>query len=581
MKGNKKNDKTKIEWNETAIQAFDQCKLLLKEATILNYYDPTLPLALFVDASNIAAGAVVQQKTTENWKPIGFYSEKFNKAVQNYSTFGRELAAMKMAVKYFRHILEGRQFCIFTDHNPLTHAFRSSTDTRLARETRHLQYISEFTTDVRHIAGKENFVADLFSRIEAIESTIDYEEMATQQADDEDLRKILQQTEPSLKLEKLSIHGSSKTLYCDTSTGKSRPFVPKIMRYKVMQHFHHICHSGIRSTRKIISSRFVWPKMNLDVQQFVKSCENCQLSKVQRHNFAPIAEFSTPSARFEHIHIDIVGPLRVSNGQRYILTIIDRFSRWVEAIPIADQTAETVARTLYNEWVCRYGTLEVISTDQGKNFESLLLTELRKFLGTTRIRTCAYHPSANGLVERFHRTMKASIISRNSKNWTAQLPTVLLGIRTAFRDDFQGSVAEMMFGEPLKIPGEFFQKNNKSADQTEFIQQMRKTFENIRPVTAKHHAKEKPFILKDMSECTHVYVRVDKVKASLEAPYTGPYKVIKKHAKYFDVEIKGKPQRITIDRLKPAFVLHTNLAHFPPDDTFKIMPTKHKTSCMA
>lgn len=303
--GNKKNDKTRIIWDSQSVKSFNDCKKLLKNATLLHYPDPAKQLALFVDASNTSAGAVLQQKSRNEWQPLGFYSEKFIKAVQNYSTFGRELAAMKMAVKHFRHFVEGRNFVIFTDHKPLTNALSSNTDTRLPRELRHLQYVSQFTSDIRHISGKDNFVADLLSRIMAIETSIDYRQMALEQAKDDELTKLKSSKKSSLKLEPKWPDGANQPLYCDVSTGKARPFVPKTMRTQVIQHFHEISHGGVRATRRLVTDNFVWPKINKDVREYVKVCQSCQSSKVQRHNRAPLQQFALTRTKFKHIHIDL------------------------------------------------------------------------------------------------------------------------------------------------------------------------------------------------------------------------------------------------------------------------------------
>ncbi|GFW93368.1 hypothetical protein TNCV_2604861 [Trichonephila clavipes] len=138
--------------------------------------------------------------------------------------------------------------------------------------------------------------------------------------------------EYGLKLKPCQI--SDHNLICDTSTGTPRPFVPTTFRKLIFEHLHNLSHPGIAATTKLICSRYVWPCMKKQIKTWVRGCDKCQRSKVQRHTKSPLGTFSTPDARFSHIHIDIVGPLPPSDGFQYLLTMIDRFSRWPEAVPI-------------------------------------------------------------------------------------------------------------------------------------------------------------------------------------------------------------------------------------------------------
>jgi transposase InsO family protein len=113
-----------------------------------------------------------------------------------------------------------------------------------------------------------------------------------------------------------------------------------------------------------------------------------------------------------------------------------------------------VARALVTGWIFRFGCPQTVTTDQGRQFESQLFRSLAKLCGIQRFWTTAHYPAANGLVERFHRSLKAAIMCHAGQHWTEALPLVLLGIRTAFKTDLQASVAELIYGEPLRIPGE-------------------------------------------------------------------------------------------------------------------------------
>lgn len=127
-----------------------------------------------------------------------------------------------------------------------------------------------------------------------------------------------------------------------------------------------------------------------------------------RHTIVQPSHFVAPESRFNHVHIDIVGPLPNCEGYIYCLTMIDRFSRWPEVVPLKNIETLTVCRAFIDGWITRFCTLETVMTDQGKQFESQFFSALLQMTGYRRIKTTPYHPESNGIV---HSSPRFCIIS--------------------------------------------------------------------------------------------------------------------------------------------------------------------------
>ena len=130
--------------------------------------------------------------------------------------------------------------------------------------------------------------------------------------------------------------------------------------------------------------------MRRDITAWTRSCVSCQKSKVHKHIRAPLGTLSTPDAQFSHVHLDIVGPWPLSQRLTYLLTCIDRFTRWPEVIPLNDISAEYVAQAHISDWIARYGVPTSITTELGRQFESYLFQELSRILGIKRTRRTSY-----------------------------------------------------------------------------------------------------------------------------------------------------------------------------------------------
>ncbi|KAG5322116.1 POL4 protein, partial [Pseudoatta argentina] len=211
-------------------------------------------------------------------------------------------------------------------------------------------------------------------------------------------------------------------------------------------------------------------------------------------------------------------PLFESDGYRYRVTMIDRFSRWPVAIPLKDIEAITVARAFYDNWVANFGAPKTITTDQGSQFKAQLFTALFQLIDCQRIRTTAYHPASNGMIERWHRSLKAAIMCHTNEGWSRVLSTVLLGLRTYVRLDTGASPAEFIYGTTLRVPGEFVLPDDFTPSSQIFIEEFREHMRKVKPISIEHKHKKRAFVFKDLYSCSHVFLWVSGIKRALERP---------------------------------------------------------------
>ena len=232
-------------------------------------------------------------------------------------------------------------------------------------------------------------------------STINYKDLSTDQALDTEFTRLRHSKSSTMNF-KLLKSFDNNLIWCDVSTGHIRPFVTEKFRKQVFSNLHGLGHPSHRARKPLINTRFVWHRMNIDIAKWCRSCEGCQTAKISRHNKPVYGKFDEPTKRFDHIHIDIVGPLPYADRFRYLLTCVDRFTHWPEAILLVDIRAETVDDAFFSRWIARFGTPATITTDRGSQFESKLWDGLCNQFRIVCNRATSYYPQSNGMVERFN-----------------------------------------------------------------------------------------------------------------------------------------------------------------------------------
>jgi hypothetical protein len=349
--------------------AFSAARKSLSSTATLEHPVPGAEISLVTDASSTHVGAVIQQRRPGHaWRPLGFFSAQLDKAQLNYSAFDRELFAVVAAIKHFRFMLEGRPFTVFTDHRPLLGALSRRSDPWSGRQQRHLSYIAEFSPTVRHIAGQSNVVADTLSRpaggilaappsaqsgkaapavvcspsgsgkvaaeggtevkapsgssvpffaassaqvspLAAVTppspSPVDLAALAVAQLSCPDCQRACS----SSALRVTTIQMDNSSIMVDTSSGVFRPLVPSPFRHLIFDAVHNLAHPGVRATRRLIASRFVWPSLASQVAAWCRDCQHCQRAKVVGQVPSPPLVIANPVQWFSHLHVDLVGPL--------------------------------------------------------------------------------------------------------------------------------------------------------------------------------------------------------------------------------------------------------------------------------
>ncbi|KAK3885064.1 hypothetical protein Pcinc_010718 [Petrolisthes cinctipes] len=363
--------------------------------------------------------------------------------------------------------------------------------------------------------------------INAVQLGLDYNQLAKEQQQDPETTAV-RTAITALQWKDVPLGDSNISILCDVSTGRPRPWIPSSLRRHVFNLIHGLSHPSRRATTQLLTQKFIWHKISRDAGNWVRSCVPCQKSKVHRHTETSPGAFHQPQRRFAHIHVDVVGPLPPSDGHRYLFTIIDRSTRWPEAIPMANATSTSCASSLLSGWISRFGIPEHITSDRGTTFTSHLWTSLGQLMGTTVHHTTAYNPEANGILERLHRTLKAALMSRcNNSTWSSQLPWVLLGLRTTPKEGLDASPAEMVFGEPLVVLGEFF----PDAPSNNNISRLRNIVGKLAPCKQTYKPPDHCYIPRDLDSTKHVFLRTDAQTPPLTPPYSGLYEVIERRKK--------------------------------------------------
>ena len=472
--------RTGAEWQWGALQesAFSQLRVFLtEEPVVLALPKSDQEFELFTDASDVGLGAVLSQ----NGQVVEYASRRLNPAEQNYSVTERELLAMVWAIEKWRKYLFGKCFLLSTDHRPLT--FLKTLKEPRGRIARWISRIQEYEFRLKHTPGKDNCVADALSRLYSMSPTTPLEHetlpdtmnpvcallfyddpdvLASEQRKDLEIGPVIDALQCHHEFKptsgsqrrlyqirgqlRFSDHGVLTRSYEYHGSAVQVPVLPIARRSQLMERLHGSAHMGVEKTHDLLKVSAYWPGMETDVQKFVTTCRRCQLAKpTTNKNKAPLQPIQA-SGPNEIWAMDLMGPLAYTpTGKRYILVATDLFTKWVETVALADQSAVSVARAFVEHVVFRHGTPGSLLTDQGANFESQLMKEICSMLSINKIRTSIFHPRTDGQAERLNRTIKERIASLGG-NWEETLPVVTHSINCSVNSTTGMSPFQLVYG---------------------------------------------------------------------------------------------------------------------------------------
>ena len=472
-------------WTPECQNAFETLKGEIASRPVSAYPDFSKPFRLYTDASNLGLGAILAQRQQGKEKIICCASRTLNNAESNYSTTKKECLAIVWGVQVFRPFLIATHFEILTDHYALQ--WLRSMKSTSAILHRWAAALEDYRFTILHRPGKLQGHVDALSRL------------------------------PTQNL-------------AFTFEGKIQ--VPEEKVEAIITDVHRQGHLGEHKTWKAFNRKYYTPQGKQKCREVVRTCPECQLGKDYKARHVPKVQISSPGP-WETVSIDIVGPLPVDGrSNRFIVTIMDVYSRYLIAIPVRNHRASTVSRCLYESVVAYFGTPRSILSDRGAEFNSVIWEFLTQMLGAKIKVTAPYYPQGNSVIERSHRTLsnmlRTMLLEKKRREWSSLLPSIMLYMNSMIQEKTRVSAGEILFGRSPNLPSDisFTPVTSLSDDREGYVKQLKRDLQDIRQKLCRVlgqnvNQSENPFLVGEKVVVAILpHERADKLMAKWKGPFT-------------------------------------------------------------